>query len=103
MKPQRIVILGGTGFVGSHLVPRLHALLIQAEAMRVEDAAVFGPSWRDLYRKEGAGPGQPWWIARRGELIEVAGKGTPRYVYHRSTVSARAPNGRSGSMSIGAV
>jgi NADH dehydrogenase len=25
MKPQRIVILGGTGFVGGHLVPRLHA------------------------------------------------------------------------------
>ena len=25
MKPQRIVILGGTGFVGSHLVPRLQA------------------------------------------------------------------------------
>jgi uncharacterized protein YbjT (DUF2867 family) len=25
MKRQRIVILGGTGFVGSHLVPRLHA------------------------------------------------------------------------------
>lgn len=25
MKPQRIVILGGTGFVGCHIVPRLHA------------------------------------------------------------------------------
>lgn len=25
MKPQRIVILGGTGFVGRHLLPRLHA------------------------------------------------------------------------------
>ena len=24
MKPQSIVILGGTGFVGSHLIPRLH-------------------------------------------------------------------------------
>jgi diaminopimelate decarboxylase/aspartate kinase len=76
--------------VAADLVPRLHALLIQAEAMRVEDAAVFGPSWRDLYRKEGAGPGQQWWIARRGELIDLAARGTPRYVYHRSTVSARA-------------
>lgn len=25
MKPQTIVVLGGTGFVGGHLVPRLHA------------------------------------------------------------------------------
>ena len=25
MKPRNIVILGGTGFVGSHMVPRLHA------------------------------------------------------------------------------
>ncbi|MEO6297606.1 MAG: complex I NDUFA9 subunit family protein [Dokdonella sp.] len=25
MKPQKIVLLGGTGFVGSHLLPRLHA------------------------------------------------------------------------------
>jgi NADH dehydrogenase len=25
MKPQKIVVLGGTGFVGTHLVPRLHA------------------------------------------------------------------------------
>ncbi|MEZ5463475.1 complex I NDUFA9 subunit family protein [Dokdonella sp.] len=25
MKPRKIVILGGTGFVGSHMVPRLHA------------------------------------------------------------------------------
>jgi diaminopimelate decarboxylase/aspartate kinase len=72
------------------LVPRLHALLIQAEAMRVEDAAVFGPSWRDLYKQTAPGAVQPWWAARRGELLELAGKGTPRYVYDRSTVAARA-------------
>jgi len=76
--------------VAGDLVPRLHALLIQAEAMRVEDAAVFGPSWRDLYKQTAAGAEQPWWAARRGELLELAGKGTPRYVYDRSTVAARA-------------
>lgn len=25
MKPRKIVVLGGTGFVGSHMIPRLHA------------------------------------------------------------------------------
>src|SRR5581483_5538701 len=40
--------------VAADLVPRLHALLIKAEAMRVEDAAVFGPSWQDLYRGDAA-------------------------------------------------
>jgi bifunctional diaminopimelate decarboxylase / aspartate kinase len=76
--------------VAADLVPRLHALLIQAEAMRVEDAAVFGPSWRDLYRKDAADQHGPWWVARRGELIELAGKGTPRYVYDLATVRARS-------------
>ena len=76
--------------VAADLVPRLHALLIQAEAMRVEDAAVFGPSWRDLYKKEAADLRGPWWIARRGELIELARNGTPRYVYDLGTVRARS-------------
>ncbi|MHB8446987.1 MAG: aspartate kinase, partial [Rudaea sp.] len=41
------------------LVPTLHDLLIRAQAMRVEDAAVFGPSWRDLYKKEQPARAEP--------------------------------------------
>jgi diaminopimelate decarboxylase/aspartate kinase len=76
--------------VAGDLVPTLHGILIQAEAMRVEDAAVFGPSWRDLYKKESSGLQDPWWIGRRRELLDLAGHGTPRYVYDPATVRARA-------------
>jgi diaminopimelate decarboxylase/aspartate kinase len=73
----------------SDLVPQLHDLLIKAEAMRVEDSAVFGPSWVDLYKK----PLQqqaPWWRARRGELLKLAQQATPHYVYDLATVRAQA-------------
>jgi diaminopimelate decarboxylase/aspartate kinase len=76
--------------VAADLVPTLHSMLIQAEAMRVEDASVFGPSWRDLYVEEQSGQRAPWWIARRGELLKVAGESSPRYVYDPATVRARA-------------
>jgi diaminopimelate decarboxylase/aspartate kinase len=76
--------------VAGDLVPTLHGILIQAEAMRVEDAAVFGPSWRDLYKKESSGLQDPWWFGRRRELLDLAGHGTPRYVYDPATVRARA-------------
>jgi bifunctional diaminopimelate decarboxylase / aspartate kinase len=76
--------------VAADLVPRLHGLLIKAEAMRVEDAAVFGPSWRELYTKEQNVRSVPWWRTRRGELLALAGQGTPRYVYDLGTVRARA-------------
>jgi diaminopimelate decarboxylase/aspartate kinase len=75
--------------VAADLVPRLHELLIKAEAMRVEDGAVFGPSWRDLYAAQAGGRTAPWWIARRVELLALAGSGTPRYVYDLATVRAR--------------
>jgi diaminopimelate decarboxylase/aspartate kinase len=75
--------------VAADLVPRLHELLIKAEAMRVEDGAVFGPSWRDLYAAQAGGRTATWWIARRVELLALAGSGTPRYVYDLATVRAR--------------
>jgi len=75
--------------VASNLVPQLHDLLIKAEAMRVEDAAVFGPSWVDLYKPVQVARA-PWWQARRKELLKLAEKATPQYVYDLATVRAQA-------------
>jgi diaminopimelate decarboxylase/aspartate kinase len=71
------------------LVPRLHHLLIKAEAMRVEDGAVFGPRWRDLYESGDMRVASPWWRSRRGELMKLAEK-SPCYVYDVESVRARA-------------
>ena len=76
--------------VAADLVPTLHTMLIQAEAMRVEDAAVFGPSWQELYKAGQGGDAAPWWIQRRDELLALAAAATPRYVYDRATVRACA-------------
>jgi len=84
--------------VAAELVPTLHAMLVHAEAMRVEDAAVFGPSWRHLYKTEQAARSQPWWLARRPELLDLAAKGTPRYVYDLATVRAQAQSLRCPAM-----
>lgn len=71
------------------LVPRLHALLIRAEAMRVDDATVFGPSWQSI--THGAEPMLPaWWHAKRETLLQLAEEHTPRYVYDVATVRQRA-------------
>jgi diaminopimelate decarboxylase/aspartate kinase len=75
--------------IAADMVPALHALLIRAEAMRVEDRAVFGPSWRELYKKQQCVQIAPWWRTRRAELLALAGKDTPRYVYDLATVRAR--------------
>jgi diaminopimelate decarboxylase/aspartate kinase len=76
--------------IADDLVPQLHDLLIKAEAMRVEDAAVFGPSWRELYANGETAAIAPWWHARRAELLALAREATPRYVYDLATVRARA-------------
>jgi len=71
------------------LVPQLHAQLIRSGAMPVQDAGVFGPSWREI--AHGRPPHPPaWWHAQRQRLLERAHAGTPRYVYDLETVRARA-------------
>ena len=75
--------------VAEGMLPRLHELLIHAQAMPVDEAAVFGPSWQELER--GATPlPAPWWANRREALLVQAGQGTPRYVYDLPTVREKA-------------
>ncbi len=72
------------------LIPRLHALLIRADALRAEDGAVFGPSWRELAAEAAAPRRETWWMRRREELLRLAAQGTPRYVYALDAVREQA-------------
>ena len=72
------------------LIPRLHALLIRAEVMRVGDAAVFGPSWRELADEAALLRQPPWWQRERAGLLELAAASTPRYVYSLDQVREQA-------------
>ena len=77
--------------VADALLPRMHALLLQAGALRADDAALFGPSWQALYAPAvvvAASP--PWWRGARARLLDAAARGTPRYVYHLPSVRAHA-------------
>ena len=71
------------------LLPQLHAELIDSGAMPVQDASVFGPSWREIeHGKPHRAPS--WWHGERQRLLQCAEGGTPCYVYHLPTLRARA-------------
>jgi diaminopimelate decarboxylase/aspartate kinase len=72
------------------LIPHLHALLIRAEVMRVGDAAVFGPSWREMSGEAEARRALPWWHRQRAQLLHLAAEATPRYVYSLEQVREQA-------------
>ena len=72
------------------LIPRLHALLIRADALRAEDGAVFGPSWRELGAGAAASTRETWWRRERDALLALARETTPRYVYSLDAVRAQA-------------
>ncbi|HJR74238.1 MAG TPA: bifunctional aspartate kinase/diaminopimelate decarboxylase [Luteimonas sp.] len=72
------------------LLPHLHAELIRGGAMPVQDATVFGPSWRDIFQGPAAPAPVPWWHARRERLLRIADAATPRYAYDLSVVRERA-------------
>ena len=70
------------------LVRRLHGLLFQH---RHRDL-VLGPSWHELFAQASAGGeeilGQAaWWRLRRDLLLDLAGSGTPLYVYDQASIA----------------
>lgn len=69
------------------LIPELHEELIRSGAMPIDEAEVFGPSWRELCAVQSA-PAlpEPWWLPQRHRLLQLAAAGTPRYVYHLPTL-----------------
>ena len=71
------------------LLPQLHAELVRCGAMPVQDASVFGPSWKEIAHGK-VQRGTPWWSLQREALLQTAQAGTPRYVYDLDTVRARA-------------
>ena len=76
--------------LADELIPRLHALLIRADALRAEDGAVFGPSWRELEAGAAAPARETWWRREREALLRLAGAQSPRYVYSLDAVRANA-------------
>ena len=77
--------------VAADMIPKLHALLIKTGAMRVEDDAVFGPSWEQLYgRADPATSAPAWWQGKRDALLALARERSPRYVYDLDTVRGQA-------------
>lgn len=71
------------------LVPQVHAELVDSDAMPVQDASVFGPSWREIAHGKPA-RATPWWRVERARLMDIAAVATPAYAYHLPTVRERA-------------
>ena len=72
------------------LIGRVHDSLIRTRALRADDDSVFGPSWKSLYAANVPAGAESWWMNKRARLIELAKERTPRYVYDRDTLRARA-------------
>lgn len=75
--------------IAEGMLPRLHELLIHAQAMPVDEISVFGPSWEELERGVTSVP-LPWWKTEREALLSLAAADTPSYVYHLPTIRERA-------------
>ena len=72
---------------GDRLVSALHDLLIQ---VAVNDR-VLGPTWTELQGPSSEPPAaEPWWRARRTDLLDVLGADDSAYVYDLASVRAAA-------------
>ena len=69
---------------GPRLVRKLHASIIR----KTGATEVFGPSWERLFAGDepAARAADTWWMRRRNELLELAGRQLNAYVYDRDSV-----------------
>jgi diaminopimelate decarboxylase/aspartate kinase len=72
------------------LIARVHDSLVRTRALKGDDDSVFGPSWKSLYQPAPPRDAEVWWRSRRDTLLALAAERTPRYVYDRETLRARA-------------
>lgn len=71
------------------LAQRLHGRLIAPD----ESDEPFGPAWEELTRSApvpSAGSGDPWWAARRKELLKLAEERGACYAYSLEQIAAQA-------------
>jgi diaminopimelate decarboxylase/aspartate kinase len=73
---------------GDRLVNELHERLIRP----VRSGAVLGPTWEQLFAPAAAAsaPREPWWRARRAELLALAQRHDCAFVYDPSVIRAAA-------------
>ena len=76
------------------LLRELHGLLFSERPAET----FLGPTWRDLFEGRATGesytPATTWWQTRRAELLELADRTTPLYVYDQATLRSAAAAAR---------
>ncbi len=73
---------------GERLVGKLHSSIIR----KTGGSPAFGKSWEELFKVDElqATKAAPWWLDKRDQLIELAGKSLNTYVYDRDSVKGAA-------------
>ncbi len=73
---------------GERLVGKLHSSIIR----KTGGSPAFGKSWEELFKVDElkAAKVAPWWLDKRDQLIELAGKSLNTYVYDRDSVKDAA-------------
>ncbi len=75
---------------GARLISKLHASIIR----KTGGSPAFGPSWEKLFHGDTAvaHSADSWWMQKREQLLEVAGRQLNAYVYDKESVRHAARN-----------
>jgi diaminopimelate decarboxylase/aspartate kinase len=73
---------------GERLVGKLHSSIIR----KTGGSPAFGKSWEELFTAQDLRPSRvaPWWLDKRKQLLEIAGRSLNTYVYDRDSVKDAA-------------